>query len=137
MPNLTIQSAVVDAAHKHGFIALAHATTQKDTLAALEAGVDALTHSFCDEAPNDKLLPAYLKNNSFVIPTLNLSATLTGEEVEMAERLAKQALPNNALDQNTKTCFCTRLLLAKDNCKVEYAYQAVKMLHGSGIDIIA
>jgi len=53
----------------------------KDTLAVLEAGTDGLAHCFCDEMPTKELVEAYKKHDSFLIPTLIVVATLTGEEV--------------------------------------------------------
>lgn len=137
LPSHELQSALVQAAHKHGLIALAHALTQKDTLAVLAAGADALAHSFCDEPPREELLAAYRRNNSFLIPTLAVSATLTGGEREITEQFIKHPLANKFLDDKAKTCYCGRMMMAKAGNKPEYSYQMVKMLHEGGIDLVA
>ena len=80
-PSIALQASVIASAHAHGKITLAHALSMKDTLAVLEAGTDGLAHCFCDEMPTRELVEAYKKHNSFLIPTLIVVATLTGEEV--------------------------------------------------------
>jgi imidazolonepropionase-like amidohydrolase len=137
LPSHELQSALVQAAHKHGLITIAHALTQKDTLAILAAGTDGLAHSFCDEAPGEELLTAYRKNDSFLIPTLVVSATLTGEEKQSTEQFVQHPLVGRFLDDDGKTCYCGRMMMGKEGCKSEYSYQEVRMLHKNGIDIIA
>lgn len=137
LPSHELQSALVQAAHKHDLITVAHALTQKDTMAILAAGTDGLAHSFCDEAPRDELLAAYRKNNSFLIPTLVVSATLTGDENQSTEHFAQHPLFERFLDDHEKSCFCGRMMSSKEGCKSEYSYQTVRMLHEGGIDIVA
>ena len=137
LPSHELQSALVQAAHKHDLITLAHALTQKDTLAILAAGTDGLAHCFCDEAPGDELLAAYRKNNSFLIPTLVALATFTGSEKQSTEYFVQHPLVSKLLDDDGKTCYCGRMMMGKPGCKSEYAYQTVRLLHESGIDIVA
>lgn len=80
-PSIPLQASVIAAAHAHNLITLAHALSLNDTLAVLEAGTDGLAHCFCDEEPTQALVSAYKKHNTFLIPTLIVVATLTGEEV--------------------------------------------------------
>lgn len=137
LPSHELQSALIQAAHNHGLITIAHALTQKDTMAILAAGVDGLAHSFCDEAPRDELLAAYRKNNSFLIPTLVVSATLTGGEKQSTEHFARHPLFGKLLDGNGKSCYCGRLMMSKEGSSSEYSYQIVRLLHSGGIDIVA
>lgn len=137
LPSLELQSALVQAAHKHSLITLAHALTQKDTMGILAAGTDGLAHCFCDEASRNELLAAYRKNNSFLIPTLVVSATMTGEEKESTAHFAQHPLFGRFLDDSGKSCFCGRMMMGKEGCRSEYSYQTVKMLHEGGIDIVA
>jgi hypothetical protein len=67
---LTVQTAVFDAAHAHGLVAVAHALTRNDTLAVLHAGVDA--HCFFNKPMNELVLAAYKRNNACVILRLLL-----------------------------------------------------------------
>ncbi|HEY2695244.1 MAG TPA: amidohydrolase family protein [Pseudonocardiaceae bacterium] len=57
-----IVRALVDAAHEHGVLALAHATVARDAATALDAGVDALMHVPVDDMAD--LAPSVL------VPTL-------------------------------------------------------------------
>lgn len=63
-PSVSLQKAVIDAAHANGLVAVAHATCLKDTVEILQAGVDGLTHTFCDQPPTKELIEAYKKNNA-------------------------------------------------------------------------
>lgn len=137
VPSPELQMAVVKAAHKHGLITLAHALTQKNTLAVLEAGTDGLAHCFCDEAPKKELLDAYKKNNSFLIPTLIVAATLTGEELESSKDFVKRDGVQERVGDEGRECFCKRMLMGKPSCSVEYAYEVVRLLKAGGIDIVA
>lgn len=71
-PPLTVQTAVFDAAHAHGLVAVADALTRNDTLAVLHAGVDGLTHCFLNKPMNELVLAAYKRNNACVILRLLL-----------------------------------------------------------------
>jgi len=137
VPSSEIQAAVVSAAHKHGKIAVAHALSQEATMIVLGAGVDGLAHCFADEPPNEALVVAYRKNNSFLIPTLVVASTLTGEEVASSEKHVAHPFVGKVLDEEGKTCFCKKMMLAKGNAKVEFAYETVRMLKKAGFDIIA
>jgi hypothetical protein len=61
-PSLELQTAIVNAAHSHNLITVAHALSLSDTLSVLKAGTDGLAHSFCDQAPTKALVDAYKKN---------------------------------------------------------------------------
>lgn len=137
VPSPELQAAVVKAAHKHGLVTLAHALSQKETLLALEAGVDGLAHCFCDEPPSQELVVAYKKNNSFLIPTLVVASTLTGEETESTKEHVENHLAGRLLSEEGKSCFCKRMLMGQPTCRVEYSYQAVKLLKTNGLDIVA
>jgi imidazolonepropionase-like amidohydrolase len=137
IPSPELQAAVVEAAHKHGLITLSHALTQKSTLAVLKAGTDGLAHCFCDEKPSKELLDAYKKNNSFLVPTLIVAATLTGEELASSNDFVQKDVVKKLTSEEARECFCKRMMMGKEGCSVEYAYEVVKMLKGEGIDIVA
>ncbi|KUJ16741.1 uncharacterized protein LY89DRAFT_63513 [Mollisia scopiformis] len=137
VPSPELQAAVVTAAHKHGLVTLAHALSQRETILALEAGVDGLAHCFCDEPPSQELVAAYKRNNSFLIPTLVVAASVTGEENESSEQHAEHHLSEKLLGEEGKSCFCKKLMMGRPACRVEYSYQAVKLLKENGMDIVA
>jgi imidazolonepropionase-like amidohydrolase len=137
VPSPELQAAVVTAAHKHGLVAVAHALSQRETILALEAGVDGLAHCFCDEVPSEELVEAYKKNDSFLIPTLVLAASMTGEENEHSKEHESHDLSGKLLSEESKSCFCRKAMMAGKDCKVEYSYQTVKLLKENGVDIVA
>lgn len=137
IPSPELQAAVVKAAHKHGKIALAHALSQHETLLVLDAGVDGLAHCFSDEPPTEVLVDAYRKNNSFLVPTLTVIATQTGEEDKSYQEHVEHPLVAKELDDAGKTCFCQKLMLAREGCTIENSYQAVRKLKEAGLDIVA
>lgn len=137
IPSPELQAAIVTAAHKHNLITLAHALTQSETILALEAGVDGLAHCFCDQVPSQELVEAYKKNNSFLIPTLALITSMTGDEIESSKEHEGHELAGRLLDDDSKSCFCRKSLLASEGCKVEFAYQTIRLLKESGLDIVA
>ncbi|KAJ5099412.1 hypothetical protein N7532_006413 [Penicillium argentinense] len=86
-PSLEIQRAIVDASHDKGMLTVAHALTNHSTLSVLEAGVDGLAHASIDPITED-VIKAFKKNNAFLIPTLAVHASCSGEEQESRERFA-------------------------------------------------
>jgi hypothetical protein len=135
-PGLELQTAVVEAAHSHGLITIAHALSLEDTLTVLKAGTDGMAHTFYDKAPTEELLEAYKKNNAFLIPTLCASATIIGEESESSKKHIGHELAEKVLDESGKTCFGGRMKIAKEGCKAEFAHETVKMVKKHGLDII-
>jgi len=137
VPSPEIQAAVVSAAHKYGRIAVAHALSQEATMIVLGAGVDGLAHCFADKSPNEALVAAYRKNNSFLIPTLVVASTLSGEEIASSEEHVAHSYVGKVLDEEGRTCFCKKMMMSKGIAKVEFAYETVRMLKKSGFDIVA
>jgi imidazolonepropionase-like amidohydrolase len=69
-------TALIEAAHKRGKLAVVHVSTAEDARVALEAGADGLIHLFTDRAPDAGFAKLATEKKAFVIPTLIvLSAT--------------------------------------------------------------
>jgi imidazolonepropionase-like amidohydrolase len=134
--SVELQTAVTKAAHSHGLLAIAHATSLEDTLLVLRAGVDALMHTFADLPPTDELVEAYRKSNAFLVPTLVVVASLTGEEQELRERFAAKATPQQ-LTPHVKENMCKCLGLGVPGATVKNSYETIKKLRAAGIDIVA
>lgn len=64
LPDIKLQEAVVQAAHKRGLVVVAHSLGYDDTVAILKAGVDGMTHTFMDKPPSKELIEAYKLNNA-------------------------------------------------------------------------
>ncbi len=134
--SVELQSAVAEAAHKHGLLAIAHATTLEDTLIVLRAGVDALMHQFTDEPPTPELIEAYGRNNAFLVPTLVVCSSVTGEEQELRDHFAAKATPQQ-LNDTVKGNMCKCLGLGVPGATVKNSYETIKQLKAAGIDIVA
>ena len=136
MPSIELQTAVIKAAHSHGLITAAHSLVLDDTIAILGAGVDGMAHTFCDEPPTQELIEAYKANNSFLIPTLIIHGSLTGDGASIAASFASDPRAQSKIADAEKTIMCKCLEIAKQTGKVEYAYESVRQLKAAGIDIL-
>ena len=136
MPSIELQTAVVKAAHSHGLITAAHSLVLEDSIAILGAGVDGLTHTFSDKPPNEELIEAYKANNSFLIPTLTIHGSMTGDGAPIATSFASDPRAQGKIADAEKTSMCKCLEFAKQTSKVENAYESVRQLKAAGIDIL-
>lgn len=134
--SIGLQTAVVEAAHKHGLLALAHANTLNATLTVLRAGSDGVAHSLRDQPPTAEVISEYQRRYAFLIPTLAIACSSTAQEQELREHLAAKATLEQ-LPEDTKTNLLTPLGLAKSMGTVENAYTLVKELKAAGVDIVA
>lgn len=128
-PSIDVQKAIVKAAHKHNVLAVAHAISEQDTLQVLEAGVDGLTHA-CNETLTPRLLDAHKRSNAFVVPTLVVHASSSGEEQESRERFA------SGLTNGERQHMCSCLNISRDVFSMQKASENVRILKAAGIDII-
>jgi imidazolonepropionase-like amidohydrolase len=78
--------AVIEAAHRHGKLAVVHILSEHAAKDAIAAGADGLVHLFADQAPDEELVSLATQNHVFVIPTLSVLAAPSG--VSAGPRLA-------------------------------------------------
>lgn len=80
--DIATATALIEAAHRRGKLAVVHVSTEKDARAALEAGADALVHLFLGPAPNatavDSLARLAKRKKAFVIPTFTVMESMAG-----------------------------------------------------------
>jgi imidazolonepropionase-like amidohydrolase len=77
--DLATATAVIEAAHKRGKLAVVHIGNEKDARAVLEAGADGLVHLFPGESADAKgLAQLARKKNAFVIPTFTVLESMAG-----------------------------------------------------------
>ena len=74
-PTLT---ALVQAAHQQGKLAVVHISTQAAARRDIAAGVDGLVHIFTDEAPDPAFIRLTAQKKAFVVPTLTVVESTTG-----------------------------------------------------------
>ncbi|KAI0379406.1 hypothetical protein F5Y04DRAFT_128564 [Hypomontagnella monticulosa] len=133
---LELQKSLVEAAHKHGFLAVAHALSLQATLDILRVGVDGMTHTFCDEAPTKEVIDAYLVNNAHCNPTLVAIGSLTTEGQKEQEKYAHDPRVQKLIGDEARQRLCACMAMNNGKSKVENAYQSVRELKAAGIDII-
>jgi imidazolonepropionase-like amidohydrolase len=135
-PSIELQSIIIEEAKKRGYMTVAHATCLRDTLDVLNAGVDGLTHTFCDQPPTQEVVDAYKRNNAWVNPTLAAMGSLTTEGKELQVRFAHDPRVKDLINEVRVSKMCKCMGFAAERGKVEHAYAGVKMLKEAGIDIL-
>lgn len=99
--------AVVEAAHKHDRLAIAHVGSREEARMAVNAGVDGLAHVFADAPMEEGLLGDLVGGDVFVIPTVTVIDGPFAEQntAALAEAgvpiLAGSDAPNAGLGQGT------------------------------------
>ncbi|KAF2621988.1 hypothetical protein BU25DRAFT_443503 [Macroventuria anomochaeta] len=135
-PSLELQRSIVSEAQKRGYLTVAHATSLRDTLDVLHAGVNGLTHTFCDKPPTQELVDAYKKNNAWCNPTLAAMGSLTTEGKERQHRFAHDPRVQHLISEDKRGNMCACMSFAAQHGKVSHAYDSVKALRAAGIDIL-
>jgi len=135
-PSVELQKAVIDEAHKNGLVTVAHATCIADTVEILEAGVDGLTHMFIDQPADQRVIDAYKKNGAHCNPTLACMGSSTTEGQQLQEKFAHDPRVQRFLGEAERERMCMCMGFAKENGKVEHAYESVRRLKKAGVPIV-
>lgn len=136
-PALELQRAIIDEAHQHGLLVVAHATCLADTLEILECGVDGLTHTFIDQPPTKELIDAYKKNDAHCNPTLAAMASGTLEGKTAQEKFAHDPRVRDLLGQTQRDRMCMCMAFARDTtATVQNGYETVRQLKKAGVPIL-
>lgn len=80
-------TALIEAAHRHGRLAVIHCTRRALARRAVELGVDGLAHIFGDEPPDEDFGELLASRGVFLVPTLSVIASSFG--INSGERLLK------------------------------------------------
>jgi hypothetical protein len=137
LPSIELQKAVIEQAHKNSLITVAHALSRQDTIDILDAGVDGLTHQFCDQPPTQQVIDAYKRNNAHLNPTLAALGSLTKEGKETQEKFAHDPRVQHLLPEEARHRVCACMSMCKvEGATVEYAYETVRQLKAAGVDIL-
>jgi imidazolonepropionase-like amidohydrolase len=135
-PTVELQRIIVEEAKLRGYLTVAHALSLQDTLDVLEAGVDGLTHTICDQPPTKELVDAYEKSNAWLNPTLAAMGSLTTEGKDLQHKFAHDPRVAGLIDDKKVGNMCACMAFAVDHGKVEYAYESVRVLRDAGVDIL-
>ncbi|AOP33255.1 imidazolonepropionase [Leptospira tipperaryensis] len=125
--------AAVNAAHRHGKLAIAHVTSVEGGWRAVSARVDGLAHMFFDRKPSPKLITAIAYSGAFVTPTLATLSTAFGNSARelAADKRVNSRLSKEWLDSLSKSMNVYPQGNLKD------AFANVLALHKKGVDILA
>ena len=135
-PTVELQQTIIEEAKKKGYLTVAHATSLQDTLDVLRAGVNGLTHTFCDQPPIQELIDAYKKNNAWCNPTLATMGSLTTEGAALQHRFAHDPRIQHLISEDKRGNMCACMSFAAQHGKVAHAYASVRALRAAGIDIL-
>jgi imidazolonepropionase-like amidohydrolase len=135
-PSVELQRIIVEEARTRGYLVVAHATALQDTLDVLEAGVDGLTHTFCDQPPTHELIDAYKKTGAWLNPTLAAMGSLTTEGKDLQHQFAHDPRVEGLIDESKIVNMCACMAFAVEHGKVEHAYESVRVLKDAGVDIL-
>jgi hypothetical protein len=132
VPTREFQEAVIGAAHDNGLQAFAHATSLRDTLLVLDAGIDAMAHQFFDKPHTQELIDAYRKSNAFLMPTLTAISSMMGLSTakEWADGYSENILAA------VRERLCHHMKISQPGCSAQFAYDSIKALKAAGIDIV-
>lgn len=133
-PSLTTPTvaALVDAAHGHEMLVIAHVSTQILAREAVTAGVDALAHTWVDAPPSPDVVAAVAEARMFVVPTLTVF------ELAEAHRLYDDPRVIADLAPDLRAWFGQPLPpYVRPSHHVENGVQVVRALHEAGVQILA
>ena len=133
--DLPTATALIEAAHERGVLAVAHVSSLASARDLLEAGIDGFVHVFADRPADEAFIAAAVERGVFVVPTLAVIATADGQSTgpgviddpDLGPRLTPNAKTNLRQDFGARSPWA-RLPTALEN---------VRRLHAAGVPILA
>lgn len=135
-PSLELQRMIARAAHDNGLPVFAHAFGLESAIEVLNAGADGMAHTIVDSPPTQALIEAYKRNNAHCNPTLVGIASMTNQGLKDQEEYANDPRVQRFLPGPARAILCKCVALSSDSCRVEYAYESVRMMREAGVDVI-
>ena len=128
--------ALVEAAHEHGKLAVAHATSVPAARRALAARVDGFVHVFADSSPPLDFVAEAAAQGVFVVPTLTVIESLVGKASGAALGDDPDLAPFlDVREQSQLTATYPRA--AAEGARLAHAVEAVRALHEAGVPVLA
>lgn len=126
--------AVIDAAHAHGALALAHISTVMHAIEVLTQGADGLVHVPVDAGADDALVDAARDRRAFVVPTLAVIAAFSGQDSGLSEdpRLTERLSTSQREQLRARPSFAPLAGQALVRAKTRVA-----TLHSAGVPVLA
>ncbi len=125
--------ALVDAAHEHGLLAIAHVSRAESARIAVDAGVDILAHTWKGGAKK-KLLQDIKASGIYVIPTIAVYDNLydtKGPESMLADLRLRNYLPQAGIEELKKS-----YKLPPHDRNTEELQQLTSVLYKAGISLL-
>ena len=137
LPTLTAPQvrAVVDAAHAHTRIAVAHVSTQASAREVLDAGIDGFVHVADDAVVDDAFVADVARRDVFVVPTLVVIASVAGTDA--GAQLAADTALSPWLTPEQRDSLGARMSTAPKPQRLADAIASVRRLHAAGVTILA
>lgn len=129
-------AALVDAAHDHELLAVAHVSTLAGAYQALDAGVDGLVHPFIDRPADPGFARRVAKAGVFVVSTLTVLESVTG--TPSGDALASDPWLAPYLEPSAKANLTrvSRLRLSA-GASLAFAMDTVAQLRAVGVAVLA
>jgi imidazolonepropionase-like amidohydrolase len=128
-------AAVVRAAHWRQKLAVVHIGSQRDAMAAIDAGADALVHLFSDSAPTPDFVARAVTQRLVVVPTLTVLESETGHP--SGASLVHDARIAPFLINAEVSALRSTFPFAGTGLKLAHARAAVAALKAAGVPILA
>jgi imidazolonepropionase-like amidohydrolase len=133
--DLATATAVIDAAHAAGLMAVAHVASLEGARDLLDAGIDGFVHVFADQLADDAFVELAAERGVFVVPTLAVIAMVDGqstgpaliEDPDLGPRLTPAAATNLKQDFGIRSRWF----------RLDTALANVARLHAAGVPILA
>lgn len=133
--DLATATAVIEAAHARGVLAVAHIGTLEAATQMVDAGIDGLVHIFADVPVSDEFIEKALDQEIFVIPTLSILASVDG--VKPGEALLSDPDLSPFLTQAQKANLKTSFPGGVPGFDFEIGKANVLALNQAGVPILA
>lgn len=127
-------AATVRESHRRGKMVLAHAMTVETAEQVVDAGVDGFTHLFFDQPHTAELIEKIAAANTFVIPTLTVLASITGEPA--GRRLADDGRVRPKLSPEWRENLSGAMATSPRE-HFDYARETLSALKKAGVDLLA
>jgi hypothetical protein len=136
LPSLDAEraSAVIEAAHARGLLAVVHASTQQAARESLRDGADGLVHVFQDGIADAEFIELAQQRGAFVVPTLTVIAGVSGESSTLADDARIEAWLSPG---QRETLLRSMSFGAAGAAQIANARESVRRLHAAGVTILA
>ncbi len=129
-------AAVIEAAHAHHLLAVAHISRREAAREAAVDGIDGLMHAFADGPASPEVVAAIQSHGVFVVPTLVVLSAMTNGSKE-ANALANDRRIAPFLSTAQRKALMGEWGRLDAPLQADFAADAVRALHQAGVELLA